>query len=82
MMCVSTAVLYNTFLLLTPSLRNMMLRYTEPEFVNLFMSLGIDSQLVGIDSWAPQRLQIRAQFYHVGTQAKNMPTIFLNYSIF
>ena len=34
-MCVSNAVLYNTFLLLTPSLRNIMLRYTEPEFVNL-----------------------------------------------
>jgi hypothetical protein len=66
-MCVSNAVLYNTFLLLTPSLRNMMLRYTEPEFVNLLMSPGIDSQPVEIDSWAPQRLQIWAQFYHLGT---------------
>ncbi len=45
-------MLYNTFLLLTPSLRNMMLRYTEPEFVNLLLSAGI-VQPVGLDSRAP-----------------------------
>jgi hypothetical protein len=48
-----------------------MLRYTETVFVNLLMSPVIDSLPGGIDSWAPQSLQIRAQFYHVGTHTQN-----------
>jgi hypothetical protein len=35
---------------------------TEPVFVNLFRSPGIDSQPGEIDSWAPKRLQIRSLY--------------------
>jgi hypothetical protein len=39
----------------------------EPVIVNLLRSTGIDSQSDGIDSWAPQRLQIRTLCWNFRT---------------